>query len=271
MSPIAKLDAQTAGMQAAENDLVQRKLSLDKVRKNVAPGPDQDKKLREACKGFESMFINKMWSEMKATVHKEGYLHSKEEQAYMGMFDQELSKKLADSGGMGLGDMLYAHLHERLSKASDATLARAGEAPAIRPLHPDPEPLPLASATQLKGTGQSEGLPLSAADQAKAQAASTRAEQEASEHLAQAAPGIVLPPDFYGPAPQPASTPSDMDALAHALDLARKVEEGLAAERAAKPAYRDAAPGETPVILPPAATVSRLDHADPEGGDESEL
>ncbi|MFO7594829.1 MAG: peptidase M23, partial [Desulfocurvibacter africanus] len=42
--------------------------------------PNQDKaKLREATQDFEAIFIGKLWEQMRNTVPKEGYLHSKQE------------------------------------------------------------------------------------------------------------------------------------------------------------------------------------------------
>ena len=126
------------------NDEVRRKLQMDQVRRSLAPGKTEDQGLKEACEGFESIFLNKLWQQMRKTVDKDGYLHSKEEESYVGMFDQEMSIKLAQSGGMGLGQQLYEQLKQRLTQAGAATpsafrMAASSEAPAdVTPLHPDP-------------------------------------------------------------------------------------------------------------------------------------
>lgn len=60
----------------------------------------KDKKLREACQGFESIFIQKMWQEMRNTLPKSNLLQGREEQFWQGMYDQELAKKMA--GGRGV-------------------------------------------------------------------------------------------------------------------------------------------------------------------------
>lgn len=52
------------------------------------------KKLREACEGFESVFIQKMWQEMRNTLPKNGLLHGRDEQYWQDMYDQELSKSM---------------------------------------------------------------------------------------------------------------------------------------------------------------------------------
>lgn len=95
--------------------------------------PNQDKaKLREATQDFEAIFIGKLWEQMRNTVPKEGYLHSKQEDFYLSMFDQELSRKLAGAGGIGIGDMLYEQLKTQLVEKSKS--ATPGAPVEIKPL-----------------------------------------------------------------------------------------------------------------------------------------
>jgi Rod binding domain-containing protein len=108
-------------MKAAQDmELVQHKMRVDALRKQLAPEQDPKAKLREACQGFEAVFIQKMWEEMRNNVPKAGYLHSKDEQMYQSMFDHEFSKKMASAGGIGLADMLYDQLAQTLGDSSRA-------------------------------------------------------------------------------------------------------------------------------------------------------
>lgn len=103
---------------------------LRNLRSQVQPEKGMDEaKLKKACQDFEAVFIGQIWKQMRASVPKEGMLHSKEEEGYLSMFDQELSVKMSRSGGIGLSDMLYANLSERLVNASRDTTSTA-------PLHP---------------------------------------------------------------------------------------------------------------------------------------
>ena len=108
----AVLETRMAMDQAAQNELVQRKIQMDGLRKQLDPGKDEKAKLRESCEGFESIFIQKMWEQMRKNISKEGYLHSKDEESYQSMFDVELSKKMASAGGIGLADMMYLQLSQ---------------------------------------------------------------------------------------------------------------------------------------------------------------
>ncbi len=132
------LDANSLTAQANHSQSLEQELAIRNLKERIQPGPDHDKKLREACKGFETIFITKLWQEMRATLPKDGYLHSKDEEFYLSMFDQEVSKKLADSGGIGLGKMLYDQLKASMEDASRTTSpSRAQNAKPINALTPE--------------------------------------------------------------------------------------------------------------------------------------
>lgn len=109
--------------------------------KNVSPA-QKEKKLREACEGFESIFIQKMWEEMRKTLPKSTLMHGREEQFWQGMYDQELAKKMTSAGGIGLADMMYAQLSRNLTSASRTTAtdasgtAQRGFTPEAAPMLP---------------------------------------------------------------------------------------------------------------------------------------
>ena len=76
------------------------------------------KKLREACEGFEAMFLSMMYKQMRATV-PEGGLFGKKSNAmniFEDMRDTELMNAAAKSGGIGLADMMYKQLSPTVIK-----------------------------------------------------------------------------------------------------------------------------------------------------------
>lgn len=117
----AKPDLDMAMANVSQEDSLRRKLSVDALRDRLKGDPNKEKKLREACEGFESIFINKLWQQMRKSVPKEGFLHSKEEEIYQSMFDEEMSKKIASAGGIGLADILYEQLQQQAQLVSRAT------------------------------------------------------------------------------------------------------------------------------------------------------
>lgn len=117
------VDPRLAEQQALHDDPVQRKLQIDALRERLANNGDEaaKRKLKEACQGFESIFLQKIWEQMRKNVTKEGYLHGRDEETYQSMFDQELARKMAEAGGIGLADMLEQQLSVKLGKASIAS------------------------------------------------------------------------------------------------------------------------------------------------------
>ena len=73
-----------------------------------------DEELLKACRDFESIFINQLFKEMRKTIPKDGLIPtSQEEELFTGMFDEEVSKMISNSGRMGLADMLYQQLRDK--------------------------------------------------------------------------------------------------------------------------------------------------------------
>lgn len=83
------------------------------VPKNTMTAEDiEAKKLREACEGFEAMFLSMMYKQMRATV-PESELFGKKSNAleiFEDMRDTEMMNAAAKSGGIGIADMMYKQL-----------------------------------------------------------------------------------------------------------------------------------------------------------------
>ncbi|MDE7241450.1 rod-binding protein [Desulfovibrio sp.] len=183
----------------------------------------QEKKLREACEGFESVFIQKMWQEMRNTIPKGGLMHGKEERFWQDMYDQELSKSMTSAGGIGLADMMYAQLSRNLVSASRS----AAGASQSRAFAPEAAPL-LETAPEAAAT--------------PAQAAAAHAPAQPAPAAAASAASI-----YDGAAPATAPGPEDKAAPA-APAPAFAVNTAVAAAPAAMAA---AAAPEEPVELNP--------------------
>ena len=70
------------------------------------------KKLREACEGFEAMFLSMMYKQMRATVPEDSLLGKKSNalEIFEDMRDTELMNSVAKAGGIGIADMMYQQL-----------------------------------------------------------------------------------------------------------------------------------------------------------------
>ena len=73
-----------------------------------------DKKLKEACRDFESILLNQMLSAMRKAIPKDGlFKKSLCMDIYESMYDQYLSKEIAQEKGIGMRDMLYKDLYDK--------------------------------------------------------------------------------------------------------------------------------------------------------------
>ncbi len=134
------LDAKAAVNKAESNDLVKFKVKMDGLRKRLAAGNVQERQLKKACQNFEAVFISKLWKQMQATVPKSELFGGKQSEMYTSMFDRDFAEKMAESGGIGLGDMMYEQLRDKLKEASRNSLTDKVE---IKPLKAGSEGIPL--------------------------------------------------------------------------------------------------------------------------------
>jgi peptidoglycan hydrolase FlgJ len=86
-------------------------LQADTVSKQpVAAGRD-DAKLKQACRDFEAIFITHMLKKMRQTVSESKLIYGgRGEEIFRDMQDEELSKDMSKSDGIGLAKMLYNEL-----------------------------------------------------------------------------------------------------------------------------------------------------------------
>lgn len=72
---------------------------------------DEKAELKKAAVEFESMFINQLLKVMRETVEKSELFHGGSgEEIYTSLFDTELSREIASSGGIGLDKILLDQL-----------------------------------------------------------------------------------------------------------------------------------------------------------------
>lgn len=73
-----------------------------------------DPQLRAACTEMESLFINYLFKEMRATIDKSGLISGgRAEEIFTSMLDVELSRKISSVGGIGLSAILLEQLGSR--------------------------------------------------------------------------------------------------------------------------------------------------------------
>jgi flagellar protein FlgJ len=76
-----------------------------------------DSELEKACQEMESIFLNFLLKEMRNTINKSELISGgTAENIYTGMLDTELSKVMAERGGIGLSEILQDQLGKGLEK-----------------------------------------------------------------------------------------------------------------------------------------------------------
>lgn len=69
--------------------------------------------LNDAAKQFETLFVGQLLEAMRRTAPKGGALTpSRGEEQFRQLFDQEIAQRIADRGGIGIGEMLCRQLGE---------------------------------------------------------------------------------------------------------------------------------------------------------------
>jgi flagellar protein FlgJ len=86
---------------------------VNQVKGNHAKDKDE-KKLKEACQGFEAIFLSSMLKSMRETLPEDSLFgESQGLDVYKSMYDQHLADKLAASGrGVGIADFFYNQLKD---------------------------------------------------------------------------------------------------------------------------------------------------------------
>ncbi len=91
------------------------------VSSDAADAEKQRQELREACQGFEALFLDMMFREMRKTVPKdELFGESNAMDIFRDMRDSEVMKQVSKGGGIGIGDMLYKQLSPQIEQRIQA-------------------------------------------------------------------------------------------------------------------------------------------------------
>ncbi|MDI6638658.1 MAG: rod-binding protein [Bacillota bacterium] len=82
-----------------------------RARATASVGARTDAELRKACEELESVFLEQLLKEMRRTVPKDDLFGGgRGEDVFQSMFDQEIAKKMAGRGGIGLAEILVRQL-----------------------------------------------------------------------------------------------------------------------------------------------------------------
>jgi flagellar protein FlgJ len=89
--------------------------------KGIANSADtpKERKLREACAGFEALMLKQILTLARQSVPKSGLFDGGYgEEIFQSMHDDQMAQKMAGSQGLGFGDMLYRQLSQAQTPAN---------------------------------------------------------------------------------------------------------------------------------------------------------
>jgi flagellar protein FlgJ len=98
----------------------QRIQRLQSAKKSAHSSQRTDPKLRDVSRQMESLFIHHLLKEMRATIHKSGFISGgRAEEIYTSMMDAEMAVKIAERGGIGLSEILLYQLSDLPSQEKE--------------------------------------------------------------------------------------------------------------------------------------------------------
>ncbi|MFT9495702.1 rod-binding protein [Anaerosolibacter sp.] len=101
--------------QKVESQTEPFKSMLDKAQSDDKDKTQDEKKLMQACKDLESVFVNMMFKNMRATVPSDGFIEkSFGRETFESMLDEEIAKTIGKGQGVGLAQQMYKQLSRNI-------------------------------------------------------------------------------------------------------------------------------------------------------------
>lgn len=93
--------------------------SLPAAKAADGNGAERQKALNNACREFESLFVDYMLKQMRQTVPQDGLFGGGQaEKMYTSMMDSEVAKEISRQRGLGLAPMMY---HQMMGAINETT------------------------------------------------------------------------------------------------------------------------------------------------------
>ena len=83
-------------------------------------GEKDEKKLMDACRNLESVFVNMMFKQMQSTVEKTGLTDGGfGEEIYNDMLTEKYSEEATKGSGLGLAQVMFKQLSKNYTKVNE--------------------------------------------------------------------------------------------------------------------------------------------------------
>ncbi|MFI3230175.1 MAG: rod-binding protein [bacterium] len=110
VSLVGSIGSEGTSMYQYQSAVLEQESFQNILQNAVDTGSEEE--IKEACYEFEAYFLNLMLSTMRNTINYDDgiFARSDAEETFQDMLDEEVTKNLASSGGVGLADMMYNQL-----------------------------------------------------------------------------------------------------------------------------------------------------------------
>lgn len=81
---------------------------------NTQSIPQNPEEMRKAAKQYEAFFISYLLKVMRETVHETG-MTGKDAQYFYSFYDQEISNRAAEAGGIGIAKMVESYIEKNFT------------------------------------------------------------------------------------------------------------------------------------------------------------
>ncbi len=127
----------TADGVAFEAELNKAKSEIDALQKFATSAQETGdlESLKKVAKDFEEIFINMLMKSMRSTIEESGLMEKSSQRGmFEGMLDEEFTKKMVESGGIGIQEMMVRQLSRYVNQdlAVDAEKSTGSEEPSTK-------------------------------------------------------------------------------------------------------------------------------------------
>lgn len=93
--------------------------SVPSAKADDDQGAVRQKALKNACRDFESLFVNYMLKQMRQTVPQDGLFGAGQAaKMYTSMMDSEVAKEISRQRGLGLAPMMYQQMMAAINETT---------------------------------------------------------------------------------------------------------------------------------------------------------
>jgi len=115
ITPTTPIDLNQINLKKNEVETKSFESMLTKAQDDAKDKNQDAQQLMKACKDLESVFVNMMFKNMRATVPSDGFIEkSFGRETFEGMLDEQIAATIGKGQGIGLAQQMYKQLSRNI-------------------------------------------------------------------------------------------------------------------------------------------------------------